>query len=137
MHASFTEALAALQAGEYAAAVSHFETVLAREECEPGQHDEARQGLAQAERGVTLTGLGNEQLQKILDGDGCYAVHEHLGLEVVEMDLEREGRAVTGEQSRPASQPRSPSPAAGLRSWLPAAKKSWRKGGETPTSRST
>eukprot|EP01043_Picozoa_sp_COSAG02_P051314 COSAG02_NODE_5386_length_4374_cov_6.152047_1_plen_1041_part_00 len=134
MHASFAEALAALQAGEYAAAVSHFETVLAREECEPGQHDEARQGLAQAERGVTLSGLGNEQLQKILDGDGCYAVHEHLGLEVVEMDLEREGRAGTGEQSRPASQPRSPSPAAGLRSWLPTARKSWRKGGETTTS---
>jgi hypothetical protein len=136
-HASFAEALAALQAGEYAAAVSHFEAVLAREECEPGQHDEARQGLAQAERGVTLSGLGNEQLQQILDGDGCYAVHEHLGLEVVEMDLERDERGGTGEQSRPTSQPRSPSPAASLRSWLPAARKSWRKGGETPASGSS
>ena len=137
VQASFAKALMALQAGEYATAASHFESVLAHEECEPGQHDEARQGLAQAERGVTLSGLGNEQLLKILDGDGCYAVHEHLGLEVVDMDLEREGRGCAGEESRPASQPRSPSPAAGLRSWLPTARKSRRKGGETPASGSS
>ena len=137
VQASFAKALAALRAGEYATAASQFESVLAHEECEPGQHDEARQGLAQAERGLTLSGLGNEQLLKILDGDGCYAVHEHLGLEVVDMELEPEGGGCTGEESRSASQPRSPTPAAGLRSWLPTARKSRRKGGATPASGSS
>ena len=126
---SFAEALAALQAGDYSSAVAHFETVLTQEECEAGRHDEARQGLEQARRGVTLSGLGNEQLQEILDGDGCHAaVHEHLGLAAVDADATADGEASgTGGGDGAAAQPRSPAPAAGLRSWLPAARKSRRK----------
>ena len=119
----FASALEALQAGEYASAVAHFEAVLALGESEGGpRHDEARSGLAQARRGVTLSGLGSEQLQQMLEQDG---MHQHLGLAEAEADgaESRDGSA----SSRDSGTPQSPAPAAGLRSWLPKGRKSARK----------
>ena len=122
----FASALAALQAGEYASAVAHFEAVLTLDESEGGpRHDEARSGLEQAQRGVTLSGLGSEQLQQMLEEDGN-GMHQHLGLAEADEAEGTEGDGGSTASSRDSGAPQSPAPA-GLRSWLPKGRKSSRK----------
>ena len=81
-------------------------------------------GSSEAQRGVTLSGLGSEQLQQMLEEDGN-GMHQHLGLAEADEAEGTEGDGGSTASSRDSGAPQSPT--AGLRSWLPKGRKSSRK----------